>query len=74
MTKLEDTARQIVHEINQFDHKCEEEEYTDTGIVWELLCAWRAALLAAIENRPASSPAAIDAWIDRVSGHEDQPL
>lgn len=43
--------RKIRAEIDAFDKKCFETQYTDTGVVWELLYRWRETLTGIIERQ-----------------------
>jgi hypothetical protein len=41
----------VVDEINEFDDKTEEEEYTDTGEAWELLNRIKSTLRGLIKKK-----------------------
>lgn len=52
MPDLRETAQRIVEHIEIFDKQCAETQYTDTGMVWELLDAFRADLKLALAEGP----------------------
>ena len=44
LSEIHETVMEHVETINLFDKKCNEEEHTDIGIVWELFYAMRESL------------------------------
>jgi hypothetical protein len=48
--KLEDRLQQVVDEITHFETRCNEQNYTDSGEVWELLYELRRELLKLLKG------------------------